>query len=54
MSIKKKGEEIRRTNLFTDGSSWRTWSKQLMGARKMMAFMSSKYGTHAARYEKGS
>jgi hypothetical protein len=49
-----QGEEIRRTNLFTDGSSWRTWSKQLMGAKKMMAFISSKYGTHAALYKKGT
>lgn len=30
------------------GSSARTWSKQEMGARKMMAFMSSKKGTQAA------
>lgn len=37
-----------RTRRLTLVSSMSTWSKQLMGARKMIAFISSKNGTQAA------
>ena len=37
-----------RTSRFTVLSSISTWSKQLIGARKMIAFISSKNGTQAA------
>jgi len=40
------------TRRLTFGSSARTWSKQEMGARNMMAFISSKKGTQAAAKKK--
>src|SRR5258708_26665103 len=42
----KTGKEL--TRRLTFGSSTRTWSKHEMGARKMIAFISSKKGTQAA------
>ena len=46
---KKRFREVgTRTSRLTLVSSMSTWSKQLMGARNMSAFMSSMNGTQAA------
>lgn len=45
---RRQKPEKARTSRLTLVSSISTWSKQLMGARKMIAFISSKNGTQAA------